>query len=123
MSNEKPELPTQLPAEFADLQPFAAEWALPSEQARYLKLHAVTLDQLRTFYEAVFPRVDAIVAYLNQYQRGQLPAEALALYNLALTFTETSHPIDLRWRDVDFDDAYDWRAFGFVGPSATQTES
>ena len=47
------------------LTPWVAEWALASEQARYLKLHAVTFDQLKAFYDAMLPEMEAIMAFLK----------------------------------------------------------
>ena len=49
-------MPT-LPAEFADLEPFA-DWALRAERERYAKRLASTMDELQAFYDAAFPRLE-----------------------------------------------------------------
>jgi hypothetical protein len=108
MTTERP-----LPSRFADLAPFVAAWALPNERARFEKLHAVMLDELRPFYEAMLPRMDEVLDYLDQYKVGQMPDDAHTLFELAMTFAETAHPLDLKWSDVDFDDAYPWQRFEF----------
>lgn len=108
----------QLPEPFADLQAFVPDWGLATEQQRFLKLHSVTLDQLRVFYDAMLPRMDPILDYLDQYTISAMPEHAKALYQLAMTFAETAHPLDLRWRDVDFPDAYTWQKFEFRTVSA-----
>jgi hypothetical protein len=55
-----------LPAEFADLEPFA-DWALPTEGERYAKRIASTMDELQAFYDAAFPRSEAAATYLDQF--------------------------------------------------------
>ena len=102
-----------LPAAFADLAPHVERWALATERERYLRLHGSSLAELRVFYDAMLPRIGAVIDYLNQYSLAALPAHARTLFDLAMTFSETAHPIDLNWDDVDFDSAYDWNKFEF----------
>lgn len=106
-----------LPPEFADLEHRVAEWALPCEEARFRKLHAVAYDDLLDFYEEMLPRLPAILDYLAGFRLSAMPADAITLYNLALTMVETSHPIDLGWGATDFPGAYRWDAFGFASIS------
>lgn len=56
-----------LPAEFADLEPFA-DWALPTERQRYAKRVGSTMAQLQAFYDAAFPRLQAGTEYLKKVQ-------------------------------------------------------
>ena len=88
-----------LPAQFADLAVWVRDWALTTERERFLKLHSVQLLQLRDFYQAMLPRIDEILVYLNQWEVSALPADARTLFDLAMTFSETAHPIDLNWKD------------------------
>lgn len=108
-----------LPPDFADLAPFAREWALPTERDRYFKLLATSLDDLRAFYEAMLPRSEAIVAYLSRLPLDDLPADARTLYELMLTFVETAHPIDLKWKQTDIEGGTAPEKLRFHGPSAT----
>ena len=102
-----------LPAAFSDLEPLVEQWCLPTEQARYLKLHSVSIAELRIFYDRMMPRMEAVLQHLNQFQVSGLPEAERRLFDLAMTFAETAHPIDLGWHDVDFNDAYPWQAFEF----------
>lgn len=106
-----------LPPEFADLEHRVPEWALPTEEARFRKLHAVAYDDLLDFYDEMLPRLPAILDYLARHKLSAMPADAMTLYNLALTMVETSHPIDLGWGATDFPGAYRWDAFGFASIS------
>lgn len=107
-----------LPEPFVDLQSFVSGWGLATEQERFRKLHTVKLDELRVFYDAMLPRMDQVLDYLDQYSISSMPENAKGLYLLAMTFAETAHPVDLRWKDVDFPDAYSWEKFEFRTVSA-----
>jgi hypothetical protein len=108
----------ELPTAFAALQPFVDGWTLTSEQDRFKKLHTSTIDDLRSFHGAVMPLLQQMLDYLNQWKIGELPEDAQTLYDLTMTFAETAHPVDLRWKDVDFPDAYAWDKFEFRTVSA-----
>jgi hypothetical protein len=103
----------QLPERFVDLSAFVGEWALRTERDRFLKLHSVSLQQLRVFYDAMLPRMDEVLTYLNQWEVDALPDDARTLFELTMTFAEIAHPLDLGWKDVDFTNAYPWHAFEF----------
>ena len=85
-----------LPAEFADLEPFA-DWALPSEDERYDKRIASTMDELQAFYDAAFPRIEDAFTYLEQYPLDALPAEAANHLNLLNALMTASFPVEV-WR-------------------------
>jgi hypothetical protein len=102
-----------LPEQFSDLQPFVDDWALTTEVDRFRKLHSVSVEELRPFYQAMLPRMDGVLAFLDQFRVGAMPPDVLTLFDLAMTFSETAHPLDLKWTDVDFTDAYPWQKFEF----------
>ena len=66
-----------LPAEFADLEPFA-DWCLEFERERYAKRLASTMAEMQAFYDAAFPRLEAAMEHLDQYQLDALPEDAQA---------------------------------------------
>lgn len=109
----------KLPPAFSDLDIWVSDWALSNEASRYQKLHSVTLEKLEPFYKAMLARIDSVLTYLDQYTISNMPADARVLYNLAMTFAETAHPLDLGWKDVDFPDAYPWQGFEFRTVSLT----
>lgn len=108
-----------LPPDFADLAPFARDWALATEKDRYFKLLATPMEELHVFYDAMLPRAEAIVAYLSPLPLDNLPADARVLYELMLTFVETAHPIDLKWKQTDIENGIPPEKLHFHGPSAT----
>ncbi len=109
-----------LPPEFADLEGFVAAWALPTERQRQAKRVGDELDAVRRFYEAMLPRMPALFDYFDKIPHGdqtQLPADALRLYRLGAAFIEASHPIEMKWRRTDIDDAFPLDRFNFLPPS------
>jgi len=109
-----------LPQDFAALDPFVQQWALPSEQARAVKRVGSSIEALRHFHSAVFPRLDAIIDFLNQFPNdpAALPADAKALYDLALMAMEAAAPIDLDWSSPDIEDVFPMERFLFVDRSS-----
>lgn len=98
-----------LPQEFEDLTILLSDWGLPTEPQRYARRLSVTLPELRTFYDAIAPRMDAIMQHLAAYPANDLaslPVETRNLYYLALSYFEASHPIELNWKRTDLDDAF-----------------
>lgn len=83
-----------LPAEFADLAPFI-DWALPSADERQTKRRTASRAELKAFYDAVLPRLEAILKAVDAYPLGSLPADMAPLYHLALSLAEVAPHIEL----------------------------
>ena len=87
-------MPGTLPAEFADLEPFAA-WAIPTERARYAKRISSTMEELQAFYDAAFPRMDDALAYLEQFSIDALPEDGKRLLWLYCALMTASFPVEI----------------------------
>ena len=61
-----------LPERYADLERFIG-WAQPTFEDRTRKCSEVTMEEAHAFYDAVFPRVEEIIAYLNDFPLEALP--------------------------------------------------
>ena len=85
-----------LPPEFSDLEPFA-DWALATEGERYAKRLASTMDELQAFYDAAFPRLEAVLAYLDALDFTALPDDATRLLWLTYSLVNASFPVEV-WR-------------------------
>ena len=85
-----------LPAEFSDLEPYA-DWALPTEGARYAKRLASTMDELQAFYDAAFARLDDAAAYLEKFALDDLPDDAKRLLWVFCSLVTVSFPVEV-WR-------------------------
>jgi len=96
----------KLPAEFSDLEPFA-DWIIDTERDRHLRRLASSIEEIRRFYDAMLPRMDAVMKLLGRFGVDDTPpAEVRNLYLIALSFMEVSHPIELRWRSTSNTDAF-----------------
>jgi len=89
-------MPNTLPSDFADLEPFA-DWAIPTEKARYEKRVASTMDQLQAFYDAAFPRMQDAMSYLDQLDLNALPDDSKRLLWLYCALVTVSFPVEV-WR-------------------------
>jgi hypothetical protein len=92
-----------LPADFVDLEPFA-EWAIPTERARYAKRLCSTMDELQAFYDAALPRMDAAAAYLEQFDIDALPDDGKRLLWLYCSLVTVSFPVEV-WRQPKVPDS------------------
>jgi hypothetical protein len=54
----------QLPEAFADLAPYLA-WALPTGRERCAKRRSSTMTEINAFYQAMLPRMDEILSYVD----------------------------------------------------------
>jgi hypothetical protein len=95
-------MPT-LPAEFSDLEPFA-DWAIPTERARYAKRLASTMDELQAFYDTALPRMDAATSYLEQFDVDALPEDGKRLLWLYCALVTVSFPVEV-WRQPKVPDS------------------
>jgi hypothetical protein len=105
-----------LPKDFLDLAPLVAEWSLATEKERAVKRVETDIGRLKGFHDAVRPRIEAIIAYLNTFPNDPdaLPADAKRLYHLAQTFMEAAAPIDLAWPSGDIEDTFAMKRFEFL---------
>jgi len=86
-----------LPSQFSELEPFAKEWCLASEPERYAKRLASSMDELQAFYDALFPRVEEAIAYLDRFSLYDLPDDAQRLLQLLYSLILVSFPVEI-WR-------------------------
>ncbi|MEZ0366919.1 hypothetical protein ACAG26_24905 [Mycobacterium sp. pUA109] len=82
-----------LPAEFADLQPYAA-WDLATEPERYAKRLASTMPELQEFYDAAFPRLEDAITYLDKFDLHDLPDDARSLMHVMQSLVMVSFPVE-----------------------------
>jgi hypothetical protein len=85
-----------LPADFADLEPFAP-WALPTEGERYAKRLASTMDELQAFYDAAFPRLSDSTDYLKGVALDGISEPDQHLLWLFSSLVTVSFPVEV-WR-------------------------
>jgi hypothetical protein len=84
-----------LPVEFADLEPFAATWCLPTETQRWDRRIASPMPELIELYDAAFPRLEAAIAYCDGYALEELPREVEHLLQLVYSIVQAAMAVEI----------------------------
>ncbi|MGW1622832.1 hypothetical protein [Streptomyces sp. NPDC002172] len=106
-----------LPEGFADLERFLERWRLRDAQERMEAMVAADIEELRDLCATMLPRIEAVVNHLNAFPLDDMPPREQALFELALTFAEVTHPVDLGWAAPEVSDLYPLDGMNLVGPA------
>jgi hypothetical protein len=86
-----------LPAEFSELEPYAATWCLPTEPERWSRRLRSSMDELQQFYDAFFPRAEEAIAYCDRFPLDAMPQHVERLLELVHSLLMVSFAIEV-WR-------------------------
>jgi hypothetical protein len=86
-----------LPREFSALEPWAGTWCLATEGERWDRRMASTMDDLQSFYDAIFSHVESAIAYCDKFPLDDMPGDAVNLLRMVYSFVNVSFPVEL-WR-------------------------
>ena len=95
---------TLLPAEFAELEPFAPTWCLATERERFAQRMATPMADQQAFYDALFPRAEEAIAYCDRFPLDELPEDAERLLQLIYSLVMVSFPVEA-WRQPHIPDS------------------
>ena len=101
---------SRLPDQFRDLEPLAAAWAFATEAERHAKRLNSSFAELRSFYDALFPRIENMLGYLSEFEVVALTPEGQHLLHLAFMLAEIAPAIEL-YGVNEVPDGYDSRRF------------
>jgi len=101
-----------LPAQFAELAPYAPIWALATETERNIQRHTVGMDAIYEYSKAILPRVDEVVTFLNAIPLSDLDSkpEAMTLMQMLLSLAEIAPAVEF-YKQPAVIDGYDSRRF------------
>jgi hypothetical protein len=99
----------QLPEPFSDLEPYLA-WSLPTEKERQHKRVSSTMGAIQAFYDAILPRMTAIIDYLGQFPLNAMPADAQRLLHLTFSLAEIAPAVE-QFKQPSVADGYDATRF------------
>lgn len=85
---------TLLPSGFSDLEQFS-QWMLPTSTERNRKRLASSMEEIDALYNAILPRLEGILAYLDQFSLREMPQDAQRLLFLGLSLAEISIAVEL----------------------------
>src|SRR5262245_50736476 len=93
-----------LPLPFVDLEAHAATWCLVTEAERWARRLGSSMDELQTFYDAVFPRAEEAIAYCDKFPLDEMPEDAERLLQLVYSLIMASFPVEA-WRQPHIPDS------------------
>lgn len=85
---------TMLPENFSDLERFARDWCIEHEADRYKKRLASSIGELQDFYDAVTPRADEAMAYLDTVGMANLSDRDINLLRLLYALCSVGFAVD-----------------------------
>lgn len=84
----------QLPEPFQELEPYL-EWSLATDRERIIKRKTSTIAEITAFYQAMLPRMDAILSYLEQYPLERVPSDVQRLFWLTLSLAKIAPAVEM----------------------------
>lgn len=94
----------RLPEGFSDLEVFVDDWALATEGERYDKRERSSYEDIVQFYEALVPRAEAAVAYLDGLALDALTPDAKRLMYLLFSLATISFSVET-WKQPKVPDS------------------
>ena len=89
-----------LPAEFADLERWAATWCLATEPERWARRLARPMAELQAFYDAFLPRAEEAIAWCDRFPLDDMPADAQRLLQLLHSLLMVSYAVEV-WKQPE----------------------
>jgi hypothetical protein len=87
-----------LPPDFSQLEHLVPEWAIADGHARYVKRVNSSMEEIRAFYDEVFPYAEEAVAYIDKFDYSEsLPDDVANLRNLLYSLITVSLAVEL-WK-------------------------
>ncbi|MCT7660651.1 hypothetical protein [Mycobacterium deserti] len=85
-----------LPSEFSQLEHLVDEWAIEDGHDRYVKRVNSSMDEIKAFYDQVFPFAEEAVAYIDKFDYAEpLPDDVANLRNLLYSLITVSLAVEL----------------------------
>ncbi len=84
-----------LPQAFSEIEPYVADWALATRAERYAARLDRPFDELVAFYDAIAPRAEEAIAYLDGQDINALSDEATRLLHLLYSMILVSYAVNV----------------------------
>ena len=89
-----------LPPDFSDLESWAATWCLATEPDRWARRLASSMEEMRAFYDAFFPRAGQAIAWCDRFPLDDMPADAERLLQLLHSLLMVSYAVEV-WKQPE----------------------
>jgi len=84
-----------LPEGFEPLEALAQTWSLSTQNERQQRRITSTEEELQTFYDAIMPLTEQVLALCDQYPVGEMPEPVANLFYMTLSLTEIAPHVEL----------------------------
>jgi hypothetical protein len=85
----------RLPAGFEELEPFVAFWAGKTSQARMNARCSSSMEDIQRFYNAMTPRTEEALCYIEQFPIDAIPEDANRLLCLVLALAQAHISVEV----------------------------
>ena len=85
----------ELPDGFADLEPFAATWALATQNERVRQRISSQPEELEAFYASISGRMEEILILADEFPLRNMPEPVVNLFYMALSVAEIAPHVEL----------------------------
>jgi len=86
---------TLLPNGFEALEPFVAYWDVPSSEMRMRRRSEASMEDIKAFYDAMAPRGEQILQYLERFKMDALPEREARLFRLLLALAQAAMAVEM----------------------------
>lgn len=86
---------SRLPSAFAELEPFAQTWCLPTEDERWNRRLASSMAEMQEFYDAFFPRLEEAIDYCDKFPLDDMPDDAVNLLHLIYSLVMVAMAVEI----------------------------
>lgn len=97
---------TQSRPEISGLESHLAAWGLPTTEKRLAKRLSSNMEEVRSFYDAMLPRLPEFIEYLNQFPLDAIPQEAHQIAWATLAMCEVDNAVN-KWNDITLNTGID----------------
>ncbi|MEM7541353.1 MAG: hypothetical protein AAF384_07160 [Pseudomonadota bacterium] len=104
-----------LPDEFAALERFVPDWVLDTEHERNAFRVKQKQEDLVDFYQTIFPMMDALCQYIDQFPLNAMPKPAAALLRLGQMLMEVVPAVEV-YQQPDVPNAFEFERFHIITP-------
>lgn len=80
---------------FPELDEFVNSWGLSTAHERLVRRSNATMDEIRSFYDAITPKLEEVIDFLNEFPIDKIPEEYLALSYTALAVCEIDDAVNV----------------------------
>ena len=100
-----------LPDGFEQLETWAVDWAMPTQNTRWDKRLASSAEELKAFYAAIQPHLETILAHVDEFAVGELPEQSARLYAMAMMLAEIAPNVELYDGDPNVPHSFEEKRF------------